>query len=439
MSSQSFNNPQQNQPQQRNNHSSPIPSTQFRAISRNNSNTSTTSSSNKGEFSSTVSTTNSINSSRSQLTKLIDHRQLLATCGASSTPIRSFQRATISSVVKTRAFDNDPVLQGLFVASAAPSGQNSVSNSQTPSPLSTPVFSRSRSLRMSGGPRRYQQSPSHHFRTTSRTPDLYSFNSGDTSGLSNESQAKIHELTNEKSELKESLEFLECERQVIIDSARELNETLQKERSQWKKELEDLKKQLTDSIAARVRAESQLTQIDVCSNDIQQQLKKLSDELQSKDKQIYSLRKNLESTYGEIKELRALNEELKKMLTENLKYNGLSSSQNNDGMTNSDCTSIVTEMARLRLELNEKDKIIQNLNGLSRSEDSNSTIRTRPNSSSYDIETLNQFLDQTVECIKGWPEEISSSSHVKNLMKSLLSAYKPEHDELSLRMENIQI
>lgn len=375
---------------------------------------------------------------------MIDHRQLLATCGGgavSSTPIRSFQRATISSVVKTRAFDNNPVLQGLLVTSAAPSGQNSASNSQTPSPLSTPVFSRSRSLRMSSGPRRYQQSPSHHFRTTSRTPDLYSFNhSGDISGA--DSQAKILELTSERTELKESLEFLECERQVLIDSARELRETLQKERSRWKKEIEDLKKQLTDTIAARCRAESQLTQKDLGTNDIQQQMNKLIDELQSKDKQIYSLRKNLESSHSEIKGLTALNNELKQMLTERIKYNGFTNTlqDGGEGLRNMDCGSIVTEMAKLRLELNEKVKIIEDINMHNLSSTSNLGQSKSINPSSDDIESLNKFLDQTVECIKGWPEELSCSSHVQNLMKSLLSAYKlPEQDELSSRMHNINL
>lgn len=425
---------------------SPTPN-QFRAISRNNSNTSTTSSSNRGEFSSTLSTTNSVASSRSQLSKLIDHRQLLASCGGgggvSSTPIRSFQRATISSVVKTRAFDNNPMLQGLLATSAAPSGQNSVSNSQTPSPLSTPVFSRSRSLRMSGGPRRYQPSPSHNFRTTSRTPDLYSFNnSGDMTGFysNNESQVKIHELTSERSELKESLEFLECERQVLIDSARELKETLQKERSQWKKETDELKKHLTESIAARCKAESQLTRQDVGVNDIQLQLKRLTEELQSRDKQMDLLRKSLDSAHLEIKELSTLNSEFKRMLREKLKINGLTSAdESNSTTTDTDCISIVTEMAKLRIELNEKDKIIASFtasNGTSGDPiTKNESFSKTP---SQEMELLNKFLDQTVECIKGWPEELAGSSHVQNLMKSLLSAHRPpDQDELTSRMQNI--
>lgn len=439
-------NPSNSQkPSQQQTHASPIPN-QFRAISRNNSNTSTTSSSNRGEFSSTLSTTNSVTSSRSQLSKLIDHRQLLASCGAgggvSSTPIRSFQRATISSVVKTRAFDNNPVLQGLLTTSAAPSGQNSVSNSQTPSPLSTPVFSRSRSLRMSGGPRRYQQSPSHNFRT-SRTPDLYSFNnSGDISGgySNNESQVKILELTNEKSELRESLEFLECERQVLIDSALELKETLQKEKSQWKKEVDELKKHLTESIAARVKAESQLTKRDVGANDAQVQVKKLTEELRSKDKQLESLRNSLDAARIEIKELLSHNNELKKIIAERLKFNGSTSAHEFDGMTSdTDCISIITELARLRLELKEKDKIIASFKILNGSGDESIMISEQTSKASLN-EALNNFLDQTVECIKGWPEELAGSSHVQNLMKSLLSAYKPlDQDELSSKLKSIHL
>ena len=428
---------QQQQQHQQNKQSSPIP-TQFRTISRNNSNTSTASSSNKGEFSSTISTTNSVTSSRSQLSRphqLIDHRQLLATCG-SSTPIRSFQRATISSVVKTRAFDNNPVLQGLLT-SASPSGQNSMSNSQTTSPLSTPVFSRSRSLRMSSGPRRYQQSPSHHFRTSSRTPEIYSFNhSGDTSGFSNDSQARILELTSERTELKESLEFLECERQVLIDSAKELKDTLQNERSHWKKDQDDLKKQLTEAIAARVRAESHATKLDVELNDTRSQFVKLNDNLKSKDRQIESLRGSLDSSNAELKDLKLLNAELSMMMKEKLKFNGLVSGAQVNDYTSSDCISIVTEMARLRLELNEKDKIIEKLDSSYLSSPMN---KTDPRSRSYDVETLNQFLDQTVECIKSWPEELAGSSHVQNLLKTLLSSYRPDNDELSSKVEKIHL
>lgn len=428
-------------PNPTNQQSSHIP-TQFRAISRNNSNTSTASSSNKADLSSTISTVNSVTSSRSQLTKhqqqqLIDHRQLFATCGGSSTPIRSFQRATISSVVKTRAFDNNPVLQGLLT-SASPSGQNSVSNSQTPSPHSTPIFSRSRSLRMSGGPQRYQNSPSHipqhsySYRTKSRTPELYSFNSGD---ITNESQIKLVELNNEKLELKESLEFLECERQVLIDTSNELKDALKTERNQWKKEQDELKKQLTEQMRIRVMAESQLTGKEVEINDLRLQNKKLSDELTNKSKVIDGLEKKIEKTQEDNRELFAINNELKHMLTEKLKFNGI----NNNALQNdatiqqvSDCTSIVTEMARLRLELNEKERIIDSYNNYTKKSENFM-------SSNSDIDILNKFLDQTVECIKNWPDELASSSHVQDLMKTLLSAYKKEPDELSTKLENIHL
>lgn len=403
---------------------------QFRALSRNNSNTSTASSSNKGDFSSTISTANSVASSRSQL---IDHRQLFATCG-SSTPIRSFQRATISSVVKTRAFDNNPVLQGLLTST--PSGQNSVSNSQTPSPLSTPIFSRSRSLRMSGGPQRYRQSPSIN-RTSSRTPEIYSFNSGDISSYSNESQIKLVELNNEKIELKESLEFLECERQVLIDSAKELKETLQTERSQWKKEQDDLKKQITDSIAARIKAESQLTQNEVETNESRFKSKRLQEELSARDRLIESLRKNLILKQQENDELIAMNNELKHMLTEKLVYNGLTAAKQNDSSNQqvSDYTSIVTEMARLRLELNEKDKLIEMFNEYNNKKN----FMKDESTTCHDIDNLNKFLDDTVECIKGWPEELAESSQVQNLMKTLLGSYRADQNEMSLRISNIHL
>lgn len=418
-----------NTPQQ-----SQIP-TPFRAISRNNSNTSTASSSNKGDFSSTISTANSIASSRSQLSKrqLVDHRQLFSTC-AGSTPIRSFQRATISSVVKTRAFDNNPVLQGLLTST--PSGQNSVSNSQTPSPLSTPVFSRSRSLRMSSGPQRYRQSPSFN-RTTSRTPEIYSFNSGDISSYSNESQIKLVELNNEKIELKESLEFLECERQVLIDSATELKETLQVERSQWKKEQDDLKKQITDLIAARVKAESQLTQKDVENSEFRFRSKRLQDELSSKDRHIETLKKSLVSVQQENAELIAMNNELKHMLTEKLVYNGLTAAKQNDSANQqvSDCTSIVTEMARLRLELNEKDRQLDMLNGCNNKKN----FIESESSTCNDIDSFNKFLDNTVECIKGWPEELMRSSQVQDLMKTLLGSRRSDQNEIISRMNNIHL
>lgn len=250
---------------------------------------------------------------------------------------------------------------------------------------------------MSGGPRRYQQSPLHH-RANSRTPDLYSFSPGDPS---NESQVRILELSNERSELKESLEFLECERRVLMDSTKELRESLQKERSHWKKELEDVKKQLTDAIAARIRAESQVTRLEMELNDLRS-IRRTQDQ-DSKNPQIDP---------KEYEELKATNEELKRLLTERIRFNGLNSAN--------ECTSVVTEMAKLRLELNEKDKLIEQY--------STTSSNKVPKSPAYEIDTLNKFLDQTVECIKGWPEELAGSSHVQDLMKTLLSAYRPDQD-----------
>lgn len=261
----------------------------------------------------------------------------------------------------------------------------------------------------------------------------------------NESHVKILELTSEKSELKESLEFLECERQVLIDTARELKDTLQKERSQYKKEIEELKKHLTDTIAARVKAESQLTQLDVGANDVQSQLKRLADELQSKDRQLDLLRKSLDSAQAEIRSLTALKDEFSRMLNEKLKFNGFTGADEQNSGAN-DCTSIVTEMAKLRLELNEKDKIIESFSRSSRTTNnlnanhSISSVHQPKASSIGEIDSLNKFLDQTVECIKAWPEELAGSSHVQNLMKSLLSAYKPpEQDEITSRMQSIHI
>jgi len=262
--------------------------------------------------------------------------------------------------------------------------------------------------------------------------------------LSTDAQAKLLELSSERSELLESLEFLECERQVSIDSAKELRETLQRERSQWKKEQDELKKQLTDCIAAKLKAESQLTRLEVDTHDIRTHFKKITDELQSKNKKIDMLNKNLEAAQREIIELRMLNEELKSMLSKKLRYNG-SNIQGPDGdlQLSSECTSIITEMARLRLELNEKDKIIlasssQDTRPISEERKSAGTELDRQTVVN-DIETLNKFLDQTVECIKSWPEELAGSSHVQNLMKTLLSAYRPDQDELSSKFQNIHL
>lgn len=410
--------------------------TQFRAISRNNSNTSTASSSNRGDLSSIISTANSTTSSRSQLSKLIDHRQLFGTCG-NSTPIRSFQRATISSVVKTRAFDNNPILQNLLTT-PSPSGQNSVSNSQTPSPLSTPIFSRSRSLRMSGGPNRY--GPAHAYRTSSRTPELYSFNYGDRSStpiLNHESQLKLKELNNERTELKESLEFLECERQALMDASKELNDTLQVERSHWKKEIEDLKNQVTDQIRIRIKAESELIKNEMETNNLRLQLEKATEELITRTKQLNDLEKRDASLESENKQLSLIKHELEIMLSEKLKFNGLPISQSDSVQSQelSNCTSIVTEMAKLRLELNEKDKIIDNFRRGDPTHNSNTSNHINNCS---DIDNLNSFLDQTVECIKSWPQELADSCHVQNLMKTLLSAYKKSPDEMILKLENLK-
>lgn len=416
--------------------------TPFRAISRNNSNASTASSSYRGDLSS-VSTTNSITSSRSHVNKsqLKDHKQFFATCGT-STPVRSFQRATISSTVKTRAFDNSPVLQDLLAA-ASPSGRSSVTNSQTPSPLSTPAFSRSRSLRMSGGPNRFKRnSPSHNHRTKCGTPEIYqyiaSFNPGDVLSCPNESSTvQMTELKDEKLDLKESLEFLECERQVLIDSTHELKEMLHNERSQWKKEIDELKKQLTDSLAARIKAESQLVQSEVEINDLRIRIDKLNDNVVAKERQLSVMNKNLEKLQSENQDLSAMNQQFKRMLTEKLKYNGTSSNQHDDTSSQtSDCESIVIAMARLRLELNEKDKLIEELTAKCQ----NNQVASKDKPVADEIETLNGFLDETVECIKGWPDELASSSHVQNLMKTLLNAHRADyHNDLALRLDNIHL
>lgn len=411
--------------------------TQFRAISRNNSNASTASSSNRCDISS-ISTTNSVASSRNHLNKsqLIDHKQILATCG-SSTPIRSFQRATISSVVKTRAFDNSPVLQSLLTA-VSPTGQSSVSNSQTPSPLSGQSLSRSRSLRMSGGPHRYKRSNyTSDYRNNTGTPDICSFNSGDTLNCLNESSVKLTELNNEKYDLKESLEFLECERQVLMDTTHELKETLHNERTQWRKEIDDLRKQLTDTIAAKIKAESQIVQNEVEMNDMKIRLEKVNEHLAFKDRHLQMLNKNLEKLESENLDMVGLNQQLKRMLTEKLKYNGVSTNGSDDDPQKiSDCESIVTAMARLRLELNEKDKMIEKL--------TNDRDLNNPKSminSCHEIDILNKFLNDTVECIKRWPDELASSSYVQDLMKSLLEANKIPNNEkdLAFRFDNIHI
>lgn len=468
--------------------------TPLRSMSRNNSNISVASSSNtnttnRGELNSTISTattSNSIASSyRSHLSKTnlkapstrtgsttpLSHNQsvsadqqkqqtsssssLLAACAGSSTPIRSFQRATISSVVKTRAFDKSPMLQSLLAASSPINNQNnknSVSNSQTPSPHSTPVFSRSRSLRMSGGPSRYSRnSPSQFYRQNSRTPDVhlgYSFNSHSNSvdysnsvcGVENlpGGPVRLAELANETLELKESLEFSEIERQAFEDTTRELKTTLHNERSQWKRELDDLKRQLTDSTASRIKAESQLVQKDLELNDLRLAREKMENELNLKDKDIGLIQKSLDKLEEENKELRDMNDQLKLMMVEKLKYNGLnqsmtsSSGDMDDNAQNLKCISIVTEMARLRLDVNAKDKLLQQFetstsnnqqdNDNNEAQEFDSNRQSKSNQEYMDI--LNRFLDETVECIKSWPEELANSSHVQNLMKTLLKAYR---------------
>lgn len=301
---------------------------------------------------------------------------------------------------------------------------------------------------MSEGPHRYQHSPSHYSRASSRTPEIYSFNSGDMSNCLHESQLKLAELNKEKLELNESVEFLENERQVLIDSIKELKDSLHHDRSHYKKEIEDLKKQLTDCIAAKVKAESLLTRNDMRMNDSQFKQDKIHEELADKDKQIESLKRCLGMTMKENEELSALNNEFKHMLTEKLKYNGSVSAHaplgNNEA---ADCLSIVTEMARLRLELNEKDKTIEKLSALRRdfignnlpTKTTSQSLQQQLSTTCSEVDTLNKFLDQTVECIKGWPEELAGSKHVQDLMKSLLSQYKPEQDSLALKLENMHL
>lgn len=232
---------------------------------------------------------------------------------------------------------------------------------------------------------------------------------------------------------------METERQVLIDSARELKDILQKERNAWKKEQDDLKRQLTDSIAARVKAESQLTKLDMETNNIRTQFKSLSQDLEAKNRQLDSLRQSLDSAHGDIRELHSLNDEFKRMLTEKLRFNGFDSSGPNIEQVDSDCMSIVTEMARLRLELNEKNKILEKFNGFNQNNSDSHDHYDGKTTSTLDVDSLNKFLDQTVECIKGWPEELASSSHVQNLMRTLLSAYKPDHEDLTSRFDKIHL
>lgn len=471
--------------------------TPLRSMSRNNSNisvassTNTTNTTNRGELNSTISTattsnsiassykshlsktslkaptaTPSLSQNQSSLTsadlKLQQHQStsLLTACAGTSTPIRSFQRATISSVVKTRAFDNSPILQSLLAASspinnANGSNKNSVSNSQTPSPHSTPVFSRSRSLRMSGGPSRYSRnSPSQFYRQSSRTPDVtqqnyhnnqYSFNSHSNSidysnsicGVDNVAPIKLAELTNETLELKESLEFSEIERQAFEDTTRELKTTLHNERSQWKRELDELKKQLEEATANRIKAESQSIQKDLEMNDLRLGKEKLKNELDLKDKNLVLIQKNLEKLQQDNNELRDMNEQLKQMMVEKLKYNGLNQATGPDGSGDDDnaqnfkCISIVTEMARLRLDVNAKDKLLQKLNTTNTNFDGDDNYNDQgtesingPTMINQEMDILNKFLDETVECIKSWPEDLANSNHVQTLMKTLLKAYR---------------
>lgn len=304
---------------------------------------------------------------------------------------------------------------------------------------------------MSGGPQRYQRSPNNHsqhhgqYQRSSQTPDLYSYGhpSLEVSNRLNESSAKLAELSNERSELKESLEFLECERKVLIDSAKELRESLNNERSQSRKDQDELKKQITDLIAARIKAESQLTRNEAEMNDVRFQLRKLSDDLASKDKLIETLRKNLQNLQLENEELKAVNEQVQSMMTEKLKYNGYIASspeaQHNDNADNhannhnSDCSSIVTEMAKLRLELNEKEKLLEGY------KKQNACNTHNPPPCLNDMDSLNEFLDRTVECIKGWPEDIASSSHVQDLMKTLLKTYRSDEGDLTTKLHQVRI
>lgn len=327
---------------------------------------------------------------------------------------------------------------------------------------------------MSGGPSRYpHHSPSAHqyhqhhqyhstaTRIASRTPDFYSSTSFNNNSYpcdttqqqsigaldASASHAKLLELDHERAELKESLEFLECERQVLMDSTKELKDNLNDERAQWKKEIDELKKQITDLIAARAKAESLLTRTEIEMNDFRLQNKKLNEELMLKDKHLEALNKDITCIKIQYRELNAINNELKHMLTEKLRYNGLSSvdsiNSNNHSQI-SDCMSIVTELAKLRLQLNEKERLIDNLKGSSTEHSTMTaskdlTTLHKESIACNEIDTLNKFLDRTVECIKSWPEELAGSNHVQNLMKTLLESYKADHSNLTLDMENLAI
>lgn len=244
--------------------------TPTRGLSRTNSNFSTTSSGNRGDLSSTLSTTSVASTNKSQIAKSqLDYKQLIAKVSTSGycSPIRSFQRATISSAVKTRIYDNNPQLLKYQPATVEDnSGPQSLntdySHSSSPITTTTNQFSRSRSFRMSAS---YQKSPAYRGKN-SRTPEHFSFNSSETSML-NESQAFVR-LLEENRELRENIEFLECELAVM-------NENLKNERNKYKKDLDDL-------MAAKVKAESSLLHKDIEINGIRLQLQRAQDELADK-------------------------------------------------------------------------------------------------------------------------------------------------------------
>lgn len=199
------------------------------------------------------SASSSLNRTMPQPSHTIDYRQLVMSMSASGTsPRHSFQRATISSAAKTRAF-NESLHQ-----TNNPSSHHS-SKSHTPSPQSTPTLLRSRSLRMSGK----NQNATHYY-TNSRTPELHSFNSSDISNSSHDSQvvkhleSQINELRNERKELKENCEFLERERQVLNDTLKEVEESFGNEKTQWKIEKCQLEDRVNQLIAEKTLLENKL-------------------------------------------------------------------------------------------------------------------------------------------------------------------------------------
>lgn len=227
-------------------------------LSRENSNLSVSSYGNREH--SVLSTTSTSSSCQSQLPRSqLDYKQLVAKVSISgfSSPIRSFQRATISSAVKTKIYDKNPQL--LNYTNTPDSEPQSLNYSETSSPSNntTPVhFNRSRSLRMSSG----IQKPSYGYQQYS-TNQVDNYNNDYINSYTEESQAII-KLLEENRELRENVEFGQCELAVM-------KQTINSEREIFKKEKADLIEQLAIK-------EAEL-------NEIRMQMQTIQDELSSMD------------------------------------------------------------------------------------------------------------------------------------------------------------